>query len=129
MFKIYMNSIFINWIILIIGMIIYASFHIIGSYGYKFWEKQKKSFEFIFIVGVLLGTISYSIKVPLFYFFGKQNIIALYIIYLVILSIILVLFTKFFFKEEVPIHTYIILFLIILLLCIDQLLTIKNKKK
>jgi len=116
-------------VIIIIGIFIYSIFYILASYGYNYWDKNNKSFQFIYIISIILGIISYMIKVPLFYFFDKQNMFSTYILYLSISSIVMVIFSIYVLKEEVPITSYIVLLLVFLLVCFNEYLLINKNKR
>jgi len=118
-----------NFLILIIGLIGYSIFHILGNYGYKFWEKSNKPVWFIMFFGLLFGFLSFVIKVPLFYYFAKENIIVTAILDMVIFTLVLILYSKFVLNETVKTHTYLSLFLIVLILCINEYLNINFRTK
>jgi hypothetical protein len=74
--------------------------------------------------GILFGSLSYFIKIPLFYYYAKQNIVLTYILYMAILSIVIVLYSKFILQEQIQTHTYLILTMILILLCYNEYLSL-----
>jgi len=123
-----MNKEYKNLIFIIVGLFLYSVLHVLGSYGYKYWEKQGKGMSFIFFIGIFFGFLSYVIKVPLFYFYGTQSSVLIYIIYLVVLSIVVVWFSKIVLKEQEELHTYITLIIVVLLAAYNQYLSFREKK-
>jgi hypothetical protein len=123
-----MNKEYRNLIFIIIGLFIYSVLHVLGTYGYKYWEKQGKDISFIFFVGIFFGFLSYVVKVPLFYYYGTQTSVLIYITYLVILSIVVVLFSKYILNEQEALHTYITLIIVVILVAYNQYLTFREKK-
>jgi hypothetical protein len=115
-----------NLIIVSIGLFFYSILHTIGTYGYKYWEKSNKPVWFIMFFGIFFGLLSYLIKVPLFYYYATQNSVLTYILYIVILSIVVVLYSKFILKEHIETHTYLILIIILFLVCVNEYLTLRK---
>jgi hypothetical protein len=115
-------------IILIIGISLASILHVVGTFGYKYWKTQSNSAWFIILLGILLGSSSYVVKVPLFYYYAKQNVLSTYILSISIISIVITLFSKFILKEQIQMHTYIILLLVVILLSYNEYLNFDNKK-
>lgn len=114
-------------LILIFGIIIFSILYVIASFGYKFFPKHEYPFKYIFAGSLLAAIIGYCIKIPLFYYYGKDDTITIYILYTAILSITVSLYTKFILHSKVNTHTYVILLLIILLVILNEYLNkIKN---
>ena len=110
-------------IVLIVGIIIYSIFYVIASFGYKLFPKKKYPFKYIFVWSLLFAILAYSIKIPLFYYYGKDDVISIYILYISILSVTVSLYSKFMLGDKVPNHTYVILVLIVLLIGLNEYLT------
>ena len=122
-----MNQEYKNLIYIIIGLFFYSILHTMGSFGYKYWKNHGKQFSYIFLVSVFLGTISYFIKVPLFYFYASQTAVLTYIIYMVELAIVVTIYSKIVLKEHIALHTYITLLILILLVGYNQYLIFNDK--
>ena len=117
-----MNNI-ILYSIFIIGILISASFYTLGSYFFRLGEKYNMKFINIYILSILFGLMSYLIKIPTFYYVGKKiSVMIINIIFLVTTFILVILYSKFILNENIPIHTYIILTLIILLIILNHIL-------
>ena len=115
--------------ILIIGIIIYSIFYVLATFGYKLFEKQKFTFMYIFFISLFFANIAYIIKIPLFYYYGQADTVTLYILYMSILTIMVTLYSTLVLKNKVATHTYIILFVIILLIILNEyLIRTKNIK-
>jgi hypothetical protein len=118
------------FILLVIGILISSYFYTIGSYYFRYAETMNLKFRYIFIISLICGIISYSIKIPLYYYLGKyNNIMMINILYITITFIIVTLYSKYILKENIPLHTYIIIFIILLLLIFNSLLDIYEKNK
>ena len=113
-----------NLLILIFGLIVYSIFHTIGTYGYKYWEKNNTAVWIIMILGIFFGSFSYFIKVPLFYYYDNQSSVSTYVLYVGILSVIVTLFSKFVLEEKIQWHTYIILSLVLMLVSYNEYLNL-----
>ena len=124
-----MHTEYQDLIFIIVGLLIYSIVHTMGSFGYKYWKKHGKSFIFIFFTSIFLGTISYFIKVPLFYFYANQTAVLTYIIYMVDLAVVVTLYSKFVLKENIALHTYMTLLIMILLVSYNQYLIFNDKKE
>ena len=116
----------ISYIFLIIGIVLAAIFYSIGSYYFRYGQLNNIKFIYIFIISLTCGIISYLIKIPVFYFFGKNlTIMYINIIFLITSFIIITLYSKIILNEQIKIHTYIIFFFIISLIILDNLLNLK----
>lgn len=113
--------------ILIFGIIIYSILYVIATFGYKFFPKQAYPFKYIFAGSLLAAIIGYCIKIPLFYYYGNEDGITIYILYTAILSVTVTVYTKFILHSKVNTHTYMILSLIILLVILNEYLNEKKK--
>lgn len=121
-----MNKI-ILYIFFTLGVILSSIFFTLGSYYFRIGEKKNIKFVYILLISVICGMISYSIKVPIFYYLGKELSIMIINIYFVSITFITVtLYSKFVLKEEIKLHTYIILTLIILLIICENILSKGN---
>ena len=109
-------------LILVGGISIYAVFYILASFGYKLFAKQNYSFQTIFLVSLFFALISNCIKIPLFYYYGKEDVITIYILYIFILSFAVVVYSKFVLHQKVKPHTYVILAMIICLIVLNKYL-------
>ena len=110
--------------ILFIGAIFLSSFFYTGaSYYFRYGEMNNIKFIYIYLISMILGMISYSIKIPVFYYFGKElSVFIINTIFLVVIFISVTLYSKFILNEKIKTHTYIICALIILLLILNNLL-------
>jgi hypothetical protein len=109
------------------GIFLGSFFYTFGSYYFRYAEANNIKFTYIFIVSLFLGMISYSIKIPIFYYFGKElNVFFINTVFLVTVFISVILYSKFVLNEKIEIHTYIICTLILLLLITNNILS--NKK-
>ena len=81
-------------IILLSGIILYSITDVFGTYYFRLGQENKESFSYIFFVSIIIGLVSFLIKIPLFYFYsGKMNVIILHIITTSIIFIIAVLYS------------------------------------
>ena len=111
----------------IIGSILASIFYTCGSYYFRIGESRKIKFKYIYIISIFLGIISYSIKIPVFYYFGKNmSTMIINAFFLIITFISVTLFSKFILKEDIPLHTYLILILIVLLIALNDVLDSKK---
>lgn len=121
-----MNNI-TNYILFSIGLLLSATFYTIGSYYFRFAQQNNIKFKYIYLISISLGILSYLIKIPTFYFFGKNfKIMFIHIIFLIASFITVLLYSKFYLKEEIHLHSLIIFTIIILLLILDNILTNKS---
>jgi hypothetical protein len=120
-------NIIIRYILLFLCIIISAIFYILASYYFRYAEQNNIKFIYIYLISIILGIISYSIKIPVFHFFGKDiSIMILNIIFLVISFIIVIFYSKYVLNEKIPIYTYIISILIVLLIILNNILEYKK---
>lgn len=116
-------------IILFVGIILTAITFVTASYYFRYGEKHNQSFSYIFLVSIIFGIISYSIKVPVLYFFGKNmSVMLLNIIILITIFIVVTLYSYFILKEHISMHTYIIITIIILLIILNNWLDFRAGK-
>ena len=113
-----------NYSLFFIGITLSCTFYILGTYYFKYGIKNNIEFKYIYITSIIFGIMSYMIKVPVFYYLIKDvNILLINAYFLVIVFILTTLYSKFILNEKIFIHTYIILFFIILLLILNNYLT------
>jgi hypothetical protein len=117
-----------DFVILLIGLIIVSIFYVIASFGYKYLEERHYSFKYIFLISLLSGLMVYVIKVPLFYYYGLDNALITYMLYMIVVSVAVTLYSTLVLREKIEIHTYIILSIIISLFLLDEYLTSLYKK-
>ena len=118
-----MNNIII-YILLLLGIFFSALFYSIGSYYFRYGYMNKIKFKYIFIISIICGIISYLIKIPVFYFLGKNmTIMYINILFLVISFLIITLYSKFILNETINIHTYIIFTIIVILIVLNNYLS------
>jgi hypothetical protein len=123
-----MNNL-IKYILFILGIILSSTFYTLASYYFRYAENKNIKFIYIFILSIIFGIISYMIKIPTFYYFGKDlNIMIINIYFLVTTFIIVTLYSKFILNENIPSYTYIILILIILLIILNNIMNGIHKK-
>lgn len=118
-----MKNIF-NYSLFFIGITLSCIFYILGTYYFKYGIKNNIEFKYIYITSIIFGIMSYTIKVPLFYYLLKDtNILLINAYFLVIVFILTTIYSKIVLNEKIFIHTYIILFFIILLLILNNYLS------
>ena len=121
-----MNNTLLN-ILLFLGIMLGCVFYISGSYYFRYASENNIKFKYILIISILLGIMSYLIKIPVFYYFGNNfSIMHLNLFFLVISFIMVCFYSKFILKEDIQIHTYIIMSIIVLLIIFDYFFK-KNK--
>jgi uncharacterized protein (DUF486 family) len=107
----------------ICGVIISSIFYTLASYYFRIGEARNIKFIYIYAISIILALISYLIKIPVFYFLGKEmSIMIINITFLIISFIVVTLYSKFVLDEKIPFHTYIILTLIVLLILLNNIL-------
>ncbi len=117
----------ITYLFFFIGLTLSALLYTFGSYYFRFGQENNIKFKYILIISLILGICSYLIKIPTFYYFGRSfQIIFIHIIFLITSFIIVVLYSKFYLKEEIKLHSLIIFFIIVMLLVLDSILNIKS---
>lgn len=118
-----MNSI-VNYLLFSIGLLLSVTFYTIGSYYFRFGQDNNIKFKYIYIISITLGILSYLIKIPTFYFFGKKfKVLFIHIVFLIASFLFVLLYSKFYLKEDIKLHSIIIFTIIILLLVLDNILT------
>jgi hypothetical protein len=123
-----MNKILL-YFIFFIGLFISAIFYTISSYYFRLGQQLKIKFEYIYIISIVFGIISFLIKIPIYYYFGNDfSILAIHIYFLVFIFALLSFYSFYILSEKIPLHTIIILILIVSLLVINDLLNIWIKK-
>lgn len=115
-------------IILILGLIIVSIIYVLATFGYVYLQTLGYSFKSIYIISILLGMLLYSIKIPLFYYYDLDNTLITYLLYTIIISITVVLYSRIVLKETIHTHTYVILVAILMLFILNDYLTILKKK-
>ena len=110
-------------LLFLIGIILSCTFYTLGTYYFKFGIDNNIKFKYIYIISIIFGIMSYVIKIPLFYYFLKDiNIILINTFFLLITFILITLYSKFILNEKIFLHTYIILFFIVLLIILNNYL-------
>ncbi len=109
-------------LILVGGLIIFSIFYVIASFGYKLFPKNAYPFKYIFAGSLLAAILAYCIKIPLFYYYGKDNVINIYILYISIISLAVSFYSKFMLHNKIQTHTYVILSVIVLLTGLNEYL-------
>lgn len=110
------------YIILLVG-IIFSSISYIGStYYFKYGEKNNISFNKILFISIFFGVISYIIKIPVYYYYGKYwSALYIHILFYFVSFIVILLYSYFILNEKIETHTYIIIVIIFILLIINDL--------
>ena len=117
------------YLLFFIGLIISSIFYTFSSYYFRLGEQLKIKFEYIYIISIVCGIISYLIKIPVYYYFGKNfNVLTIHVYFLVITFSLLTFYSFYILSEKIPLHTIIILLIIITLLVINDLMDIWYKK-
>jgi len=117
-----MNKI-LTYIFFIIGIFISSIFYTIASFYYKYAQKYNIKFIYIYLISILLGIFSYSIKIPAYYFFGQNmHVLLINIIFLVSTFIIVMLYSRFILNEKIPFYSIIIIIIILLLIILNHIL-------
>ena len=111
-----------------IGLVIAAIFYVFSSYYFRLGEKLNIDFKNIYIISIIFGIISYLIKIPIYYYFGKDfSVLAIHVYFLVISFAILTFYSFYVLSEKIPLHTLIILCIIITLLFINDIIDMYYK--
>jgi len=114
-------------IILVLGLIVASIIYVLATFGYVYLKKRGYSFKSIYIISILLGLLLYIIKIPLFYYYGLDNALITYILYSIIISITVVIYSRIVLKERIYTHTYFIMSVILTLFILnDYLSNLKN---
>lgn len=124
-----MNKILL-YICFFIGTLITATLYILGSYYFRYGQNNNQLFIKIYLISICLGIISYSVKIPVFYYFGNNlSVMLINIIYLIMTFVIVLLYSKYILNENINMYTYIILIIIVLLMLLNTFLDYKYAKK
>jgi hypothetical protein len=125
----YMNKKLL-YFLFFIGLIISSIFYTFSSYYFRLGEQLKIKFEYIYIISILFGIISYLIKIPVYYYLGKElSVLFIHVCFLVISFTLLVFYSFYILSEKIPLHTIIIMIFIFILLVLNDILDIWYKKK
>ena len=117
--------------ILIVGLVFYTIFLLLGTFSYKIMMTKGYMFKTIFIVSMIFGILSFVVKIPLFYYYAREYD-SLYIntLTLIVAAVVTNLFSYFILGERLYAHTYVILLIIAILFIFNNYLTeIKNNSK
>jgi hypothetical protein len=117
-----------DFIILVLGLIVVSIIYVMATYGYVYLQMRGYSFKTIYIISILLGILLYSIKVPLFYYYDLDNALITYLLYSIITATTVIVYSRFFLKENIYTHTYFIMFAILALFILNDYLTDLKKK-
>jgi len=112
-----------DFIILVLGLIVVSIIYVMATYGYAYLQIRGYSFKTIYIISILLGVLLYSIKIPLFYYYDLDNTLITYLLYTIITSITVIVYSRFILKENINTHTYIIMLAILVLFILNEYLT------
>jgi hypothetical protein len=119
-----------NKIIFWIGIVIYSILNVIASSYFRTGQIKKESFTHIFLLSITIGIISYFVKIPVLYFCsGDMSIMIINIIITVSIFIGSVFYSQIILKEKINYYTYIIIFLIVLLILLNDWLNYIFSKK
>jgi len=115
---------------LVLGLLIAGIFYVCATYYFRYGQTKNESFMKILGTSIILIIITYLIKIPVFYYFGKEvSILILYMIFLIITFILVIIFSNFVLNEPIQLYTYIIVILIVLLIILNDTLDLKYKLK
>jgi len=117
----------LDFIILVVGLIIVSIFYELASFTYTYSTNNNYSFKYIYLISLIFGIIVYLIKIPLFYYYGLDDTLLMYTLYLVIVSTTVILYSHFILKEKTHTHTIIIMSIIIGLFILNNYLTSLRK--
>lgn len=120
-----------DMLILIIGLVFYSIFLLLGTFSYKIMMSKGYLFNSIFIVSMIFGILSFVVKIPLFYYYAREYD-SLYIntLTLIVAAVVTNLFSYFILGERLYAHTYLIMLAIAILFVFNNYLTeIKNSSK
>ena len=115
------------FIILVVGLILVSIFYVLASFGYTYSKNNNYSFKHIYLISLIFGIMVYLIKIPLFYYYGLDNTLIMYTLYLIVVSTTVILYSHFVLKEKSHVHTRVILTIIIGLFALDNYLTSLRK--
>ena len=121
---------YINFIIIFIGLLLASIFYSLASYSYRYIEQHKMNFMIGFFISLFFSVLSFCIKIPVLHFYAKDVSIFLINIYYMILCFFIVsLYSYLILNEKIDTHTYIIGFLIFLLIILNAKMSMSNKIK
>jgi uncharacterized protein (DUF486 family) len=107
-----MNSMFNN-ICLFVLMFIASAIFCFANYYAKL-PNIGNNFTKVFLISMGFVIFEYCFKLPAIWYFGKEiNSVVIYSLNLICIFISLIFFNKFVLKEDIPVTTYVSLFLII----------------
>lgn len=119
----YINSSF-KFLFYCVIIFISCIFYLLGIYYYELPDNNE-NITIILINSILLGTIASLIRIPANKFLGQDlNVVYMEMLYLFLLFLALLLYTEFFDKKKVHLHTYIIGGCIISLIALNDYLSI-----
>uniref|UniRef100_A0A6C0IHQ0 Uncharacterized protein n=1 Tax=viral metagenome TaxID=1070528 RepID=A0A6C0IHQ0_9ZZZZ len=113
-------------IILVVGLCIVSILYVLATFGYKYLQLHGYGFKYIFIISMLFAILLYAIKIPLFYYYDLDNALLTYLLYLIITSITVMLYSSLILHEKIHTHTYVIMSIIVGLFILNDYLT--NRK-
>lgn len=97
-------------------------FHLFGTYFFLLSEKGE-NFAAVILISVLIGAMASVIRIPTNAYLGVGLSVAyMEMIYLTLLFLATIIYTKFIAKDHVPLHTYIIFTIITGLLLLNEYL-------
>ena len=108
-----------NSIFLFIFLSIATAFYVFANFAHKEIKKPTvKKIGLLILSSIVLITLEYSFKLPGFYLFGLKsyNRLTLQMMWIVFTTIGVILFEKFYLKYKIPISSYIIILIVIILL-------------
>ncbi len=112
---------------LLTGIIISSFFYIGSIFYFRYAQINNIKFGKIFLISILLGFISYIIKIPICYYYGSEySIFYMNILFAVTCFIFVTIYSYFILDEKIERHTYIIIVIIFFLLIIDNILKKNN---
>ena len=120
---------YINFIIVFIGLLLASIFYSLASYSYRYIEIHKINCVFGFFISLFFSVLSFCIKIPILHFFAKSvSIFLINIYYMILIFFIVSLYSYFILNEKIDTHTYIIGFLIFLLIILNSFISNFSKK-
>lgn len=121
-FIVIMYSVMLSFIIYVIFTFSACFFHLFGTYYYL--QVNHQPFLAIMIISILLNSMATVIRVPANMFLGRGlSVVYKEMLYVFLLYIATMLYSLFIRKENVPIHTYVIAWLIFGLFILNDYLS------
>lgn len=108
-----------NSIFLFIFLSIATAFYVFANFSHKKIKKPTvKKIGLLILSSIVLISLEYSFKLPGFYLFGLKsyNRLTLQMMWIVFTTVGVILFEKFYLKYKIPISSYIIILIVIILL-------------